>query len=62
MLLAHGDRFRFDVAGANTLQLRAAGVPEDRIAVTPFTSDDDPFFSDRKARPCGRFGLLARLR
>jgi hypothetical protein len=62
VLRPHGDRFRFDVAGANRLQLLAAGVPEDQIAVAPFASDDGPFFSDRKARPCGRFGLLARLR
>ncbi len=62
VLRPHGDRFRFDVAGANRLQLLAAGVSEDQIAVAPFASDDGPFFSDRKARPCGRFGLLARLR
>jgi YfiH family protein len=62
VLRPHGDRFRFDVAGANRLQLGAAGVLENQIAVSPFASDDGPFFSDRKARPCGRFGLLARLR
>jgi polyphenol oxidase len=62
VLWAHGDRWRFDVAGANRLQLHAAGVTEDRITVSPFASGDGPFFSDRTARPCGRFGLLARLR
>lgn len=62
VLWAHGDRWRFDVAGANRLQLRAAGVAEDRISLAPFTSSDGPFYSDRTARPCGRFGLLARLR
>lgn len=62
VLWEHGDRWRFDVAGANRLQLRAAGVSEDRISMSPFTSGDGPFFSDRTARPCGRFGLLARLR
>ena len=62
VLWPHADRFRFDVAGANRLQLRAAGVPEHQISVAPFASDDGPFFSDRTVRPCGRFGLLARLR
>lgn len=62
VLWPHGDRWRFDVAGANRLALQAAGVAEDRIATSPFASDDGPFFSDRTARPCGRFGLLARLR
>ena len=62
VLWPHGERFRLDVAGANRLQLRAAGVPGHQISLAPFASDDGPFFSDRSARPCGRFGLLARLR
>jgi YfiH family protein len=62
VLWEHGDRWRFDVAGANRLQLLGAGVPKDRIAASPFASGDGPFYSDRVARPCGRFGLLARLR
>ncbi|HVC15266.1 MAG TPA: polyphenol oxidase family protein [Acidimicrobiales bacterium] len=62
VLWPHGDRWRFDVAGANRLRLRAAGVAEERISHSPFASGDGPFFSDRTTRPCGRFGLLARLR
>lgn len=62
VLWAHGDRWRFDVAGANRVQLRSAGVTDDRISMSPFTTGDGPFYSDRTARPCGRFGLLARLR
>ncbi|MDA8312372.1 MAG: polyphenol oxidase family protein [Actinomycetota bacterium] len=62
VLWEHGDRWRLDVAGANRLQLLAAGIAEDHIAASPFASGDGPFFSDRVARPCGRFGLLARLR
>ncbi len=62
VLFEHGDRWRFDVAGANRMQLVRAGVREDRISSSPFASGDGPFFSDRTTRPCGRFGLLARLR
>lgn len=57
-----GDRWRFDVTEANRIQLLAAGVPERHVHRSPFTTGDDEFFSDRAARPCGRFGLLARLR
>lgn len=62
VLFAHGDRWRLDVGGANRLQLVRGGVAEERISASPFDSGDGPFFSDRMARPCGRFGLLARLR
>jgi len=62
VLWAHDDRWRFDVAGANKLQLRAGGLLDERVSESPFASSDGPFFSDRAARPCGRFGLLARLR
>ncbi len=62
VLRSHGGRWLMDVAGANRLQLRAAGISDDRISASRFTSGDAPFFSDRAARPCGRFGLLARLR
>ncbi|MGH8988762.1 MAG: polyphenol oxidase family protein [Acidimicrobiales bacterium] len=61
VLWAHGDRWRFDVAGANHLQLLAGGIAEARISVSSLATGDGPFFSDRAARPCGRFGLLARL-
>ncbi len=61
VLWRHGDRWRLDVAGANRLQLLAAGVRAERISLSPLASGDAPFFSDRAARPCGRFGLLARL-
>ncbi len=61
VLWPHGERWRFDVAGANHLQLRAAGIAEERISLSSLSTGDGPFFSDRAARPCGRFGLLARL-
>lgn len=62
VLWAHGDRWRFDVAGANRAQLVAAGVPPESVHTSPYATGDGHFFSDRAARPCGRFGLLARLR
>jgi YfiH family protein len=54
----------FDLTGAIRVQLRAAGVPEDSVhdlAIDTRTSTAD-FFSDRAARPCGRFAVVAALR
>jgi polyphenol oxidase len=54
----------FDLAAAIRRQLRTAGVPEENVhdmAIDTRTSTDD-FFSDRAARPCGRFAALAVLR
>ncbi|MGH8980175.1 MAG: polyphenol oxidase family protein [Acidimicrobiales bacterium] len=62
VLTPAGDRWHFDVAGANLVQLLAAGVPGHQVHRCRFTTGDGRFFSDRAARPCGRFGLLARLR
>lgn len=56
-----GERWRFDVAEANRVQLLTAGVRDDHVHRSPYTTGDGRFFSDRAARPCGRFGLLARL-
>jgi YfiH family protein len=50
-----------DLAAANRQQLRARGVGPERIFDCGVTTADERFFSDRAARPCGRFGLLARL-
>ena len=62
VLAPMGDRWRFDVAEANRRRLLAAGLPEHHVHRPQFTTADDRFFSDRAARPCGRFGLMARLR
>lgn len=54
----------FDLKGAIRGQLRAAGVPEDSVhdlAIDTRTSTAD-FFSDRAARPCGRFAAVVALR
>ena len=53
----------FDLAGAIRCQLRAAGVPTGNVhdlAIDTRMSTDD-FFSDRAARPCGRFAAVALL-
>ena len=54
-------RWLCDLWAANRLLLREACVPEDQIHVAAVPTGAD-FFSNRAARPCGRFGVLARLR
>jgi YfiH family protein len=53
----------FDLWAANRSLLREAGVPDRNIHVAGVPTGPDPglFFSDRTARPCGRFAALARL-
>jgi hypothetical protein len=54
----------FDLATAIRCQLRTAGVPAGNVhdlAIDTRTRTDD-FFSDRAARPCGRFAAIACLR
>lgn len=54
----------FDLVAAIRVQLRAVGVRDGNVhdmAIDTRTSTDD-FFSDRAARPCGRFAALAVLR
>lgn len=56
-------RWRFDLWEANRRLLHHAGVPEANIELAAIpTGADGPFFSDRSARPCGRFAALARIR
>jgi hypothetical protein len=50
-----------DLAAANRQQLRSRGVPGGQIYGCGVTTADERFFSDRSARPCGRFALMARL-
>jgi YfiH family protein len=53
----------FDLTGAIRWQLSAAGVPAGQVydlAVDTRASTHD-FFSDRAARPCGRFAAVVRL-
>jgi YfiH family protein len=54
----------FDLPAAIRRQLAAAGVPARNVhdlAIDTRTGTDD-FFSDRAARPCGRFAAIACLR
>jgi purine-nucleoside/S-methyl-5'-thioadenosine phosphorylase / adenosine deaminase len=54
--------WRFDLWAANRRVLVDAGVPPAQIEVAPVgTGPGTPFFSDRAARPCGRFAALAAL-
>jgi hypothetical protein len=51
----------FDMTGALRIQLRDAGVEDVHpMGIDTRTSTDD-FFSDRAARPCGRFMAVAML-
>lgn len=55
-------RWTFDLWAANVRLLTEAGVAPTRIEVsTSGTGPGTPFFSDRTARPCGRFAALARM-
>jgi polyphenol oxidase len=55
------DHWLVDLVAANRQQLVAGGVRDERIVECGTTTADEPFFSDRAQRPCGRFALLARL-
>jgi hypothetical protein len=50
-----------DLVAANRQQLRLGGVWGEHIDECGASTADERFFSDRSARPCGRFALLARL-
>ena len=50
-----------DLVAANAQQLRRAGVPTGSIERAALDTADRALFSDRAARPCGRFALFARL-
>ena len=55
-------RWTLDLTAANRRLLVEAGVDPANIEVSPTgTGPGTPFFSDRTARPCGRFAALARL-
>jgi polyphenol oxidase len=53
--------WRVDLVAANRQQLELCGVPPARIVGSGTSTGHDDFFSDRAARPCGRFALMAQL-
>lgn len=53
--------WRADLVAANRQQLLRGGVAPDHIFHSGTTTADGEHFSDRAARPCGRFALMARL-
>jgi hypothetical protein len=56
-----GDRFMLDTRGAALSILAMQGVPRENVTVsTQVTDGGTQFFSDRAARPCGRFALVAK--
>jgi len=55
------DHWKVDLMAANRQQLLLAGVTDGHIFDCGVTTADDDYFSDRAARPCGRFALFARL-
>lgn len=54
------DHWRLDLRAANRGILIEAGLVPEHIEVHPASTGGD-YFSDRAERPCGRFGVLARL-
>ncbi|HTN99242.1 MAG TPA: laccase domain-containing protein, partial [Microthrixaceae bacterium] len=54
-------RWLFDTWKANLLVLRDSGVLADNVALAALSTGEGRFFSDREARPCGRFAALAKL-
>jgi len=56
-----GDRSRLDLRHVATHQLTRLGVLDESIVRSQQVTDGgEIFFSDRAARPCGRFALVAR--
>lgn len=54
----------FDLWAANQVVLRESGVRDENVHVTSIPTGSRGgglFFSDREARPCGRFAAVARL-
>jgi YfiH family protein len=61
LLADQGDRSRLDLRRVAAAQLSELGIADERIEVSTQTTDGGAtFFSDRGARPCGRFALVAK--
>ena len=56
-----GDRSRLDLRAVALAQLQTLGITDSHVTVAQQSTDGaTTFFSDRAARPCGRFALVAR--
>jgi YfiH family protein len=56
-----GDRSRLDLRHVTTTQLSELGLGDAHVMLSRQTTDGgETFFSDRAARPCGRFALVAK--
>jgi len=55
-------RWTFDLWAANSRILAEAGVPSTQMHRSALPTGTPEFFSDRAVRPCGRQGVVARLR
>jgi len=58
-------KWLFDLWTANQIVLRDAGLRDTNVqlaAIPTGSAGSGRFFSDREARPCGRFAAIARLR
>ena len=56
-----GGSTHLDIAVLNRVVLEGAGIPAAQISTSALTTADPRLFSDRHARPCGRFAVVARL-
>lgn len=54
-------RYRFDLWRANRRVLLDAGLRPENLALAGLDTGGERFFSDRAARPCGRFAALAQI-
>jgi copper oxidase (laccase) domain-containing protein len=60
ILADQGDRSRLDLRAVATAQLSELGIGDERIEFSRQVTDGGAvFYSDRAARPCGRFALVA---
>jgi YfiH family protein len=60
ILADQGDRSRLDLRAVAVAQLRELGIADERIEFSRQVTDGgSTFYSDRAARPCGRFALVA---
>ena len=60
-LLMRDESAYIDIALVNAQQLLELGVESENLSILPWRTDDPRFYSDREARPTGRFALVAQI-